>query len=151
MELFKTTYLKNEYKEFTKDLLPKILQCGYFNKLNCQWHSKFDISCIHCKTIKCENCFKFNISKNILLKASDEETVDYLINFISDFLNLSNESIQTYFPSIKVVEVVEKEKVYFRTRVKSEKNRSQVVRCQLPTGLKKGTFQNGRWKRRFFY
>ena len=149
MELFKTAYLKNKYKKFTEKLLPTVLECGYCDKSHCQLHGRFDISCIHCKKIKCNNCFKFNISKDILLKAGDEETVDYLINFISDFLNLSNESIQKYFPNIKIVR---KEKIHFKkSYVKSQKNRSQVVSCQIPAGTRAGTFQNGKWKRRFFY
>ena len=103
MELFKSAYLKSEYKEFNEKLLPAVLECGYCNKSHCQWHAKFDISCVHCRKIKCSNCFKFNISKDILLKASNKETVDYLINFISDFLNLNDETIKQYFPHVTIV------------------------------------------------
>ena len=54
----------------------------------------------------------------------------------------------TYFPDIKVEK---REVVHYGQRVKSEKNRSQVVNCKVPTHLRQGTYQNGRWKRRFYY
>ena len=91
---------------------------------------------------------KVNISKDILLGSASVETVDYLYNYISDFLNLSDESIKSYFPEIKVEKV---EKSYHKKKVKSEKNRTQTVNVKLPSYVRSGTFQNGRWKRRFFY
>ena len=148
MELFKSVELKNEFKELTETLLPKIMECSYCNKLSCMYHSKFDVTCIHCKKIKCINCFKFNISKNILLDASSEETKDYLVNYIRDFLNIRETSIEHFFPEIKIVK---KEKIKFKKKVKSEKNRSQIVNQHLPAGLREGTFRNGRWERRFYY
>ena len=41
MELFKTSILKNEYKEFSEKLLPSVLECNYCNVISCEWHSKF--------------------------------------------------------------------------------------------------------------
>ena len=35
---------------------------------------------------------------NVLLKSATEQTIDYLFNYISDFLNISNESIKKHFP-----------------------------------------------------
>ena len=90
----------------------------------------------------------FNISKDLLLTAASAKTVDFLYNFICDFLNLSDDSINVYFPDIKVEK---REVVHYRQRVKSEKNRSQVVNCKVPSDLRQGTNQNGRWKRRFYY
>ena len=148
MELFKTSILKNEYKEFSEKLLPSVLECNYCNIVSCKWHSKFTGTCIHCRKRHCKNCHSFNISKYILLASASAETVDFLYNFICDFLNLSDQSIMTYFPDIKVEK---REVVHYIQRVKSEKNRSQVVNCKVPTHLRQGTYQNGRWKRRFYY
>ena len=148
MELFKTNILKNEYKEFSIKLLPSVLECNYCNVISCEWHSKFTGTCIHCRKRHCKNCRSFNISKDILLAFASAETVDFLFNFICDFLNLSDQSIMTYFPDIKVEK---REVVHYRQRVKSEKNRSQVVNCKVPTHLRQGRYQNGRWKRRFYY
>ena len=69
MELFKTSLLKKEYKEFSEKLLPNILQCNYCNITKCQWHSKFDGSCVHCRQRQCKQRKSFNISKDILLKS----------------------------------------------------------------------------------
>ena len=78
MELFKTKELKNEFEEMKK-LLPFVIECDYCQKENCIYHSRFTVSCILCRNAKCNNCFKFNVSKSILLKSSNNETIDYLI------------------------------------------------------------------------
>ena len=148
MELFKTKELQKEFDEFTKDILRNVLSCNLCQKLSCMWHPKFDVSCLHCRKEQCKNCKKFNISKDILLGSASVETVDYLYNFISDFLNISDDSIKTFFPEIKVEKV---EKSYHKKKVKSEKNRTQTVYVKLPSHVKSGCFQHGRWKRRFFY
>ena len=148
MELFKTSAVKNEYKEFSTKLLPESLECNYCNVTSCEWHSKFVGTCVHCRKKHCKKCSSFNISKVILLTSASAETVDYLFNFICDFLNLSDLSIKTYFPDIKIEK---KEQANYSTRVKSEKNRSQVVKCEMPSHLRQGQYQNGRWKRRFYY
>ena len=148
MELFKSPILKKEYEEFSNELLPAVLNCNYCNVMHCLWHSKFVGTCVHCRQRPCKNCRKFNVSEDILLNTASEETVDYLYNFICDFLNLSDESIKSYFPDIKVEK---REVVNYRKRVKSEKNRTQVVNCKLPSHLRQGTYQNGRWKRKFYY
>ena len=103
---------------------------------------------MHCRQRHCKKCRSFNISKDILLASASAETVDFLYNFIYDFLNVSETSIKSYFPDIKIEK---KEVVHYRQRVKSEKNRTQVVNCKMPTHLRSGTYQNGRWKRRFYY
>ena len=58
-------------------------------------------------------------SKDILLDGGNEQTRDYLINFICDFLNLSSESIKQYFPNVTIVK---KEKQHFKkSYIKSKK------------------------------
>ena len=148
MELFKTTELKNEYKEFVTKLLPDVLNCNFCNISCCEWHSKFVGTCIHCKKIHCKKCRSFNISKDILLTSTSAETVDYIYNYICNFLNLSDLSIKTFFPDRKIGKI---EKINYRTRVKSKKNRSQIVKCENPSHLKNGQYQFGRWKRRFYF
>ena len=149
MELFKTKQLQQEYKEFSEKIMPSVLKCNYCNVSHCIIHGKFDISCIHCRKIKCEKCFKFNISMNVLLKSATEQTIDYLFNYISDFLNISNESIKKHFPTINIIK---KEKTSFKkSYVKSQKNQCKVVSVRITEATKSTTYQNGRWKRKFFY
>ena len=126
MEVFKTQEMKNEFEELKK-LLPLVIECNYCRKKKCRYHSKFDISCILCKNAKCKNCFKFDISKNILMKSSSI-TVDFITNFISDFFNLSDLTLKEFFPEIKIEK---REIVNYTTRVKSKKNRSQVVKSEI--------------------
>ena len=57
----------------------------------------YDVEKNSAKTVK-----KFNISKDILLHSASAETVDYIYNFICDFLNISDESLNSNFPEIKV-------------------------------------------------
>ena len=147
MELFKTKELKNEFEEMKK-LLPNAIECNYCQKEKCIYHSRFVVSCTLCRNARCNNCFKFNISKSILLKSSSNETINYLTNFISDFFNLSDLTIQNFFPEIKIEK---RQVVNYKTCVKSEKNRSQTVNVELPSHLKKVQYQNGKFKRKVFY
>ena len=77
-----TKQLQQEYKEFSEKIMPSVLKCNYCNVSHCIIHGKFDISCIHCRKIKCEKCFKFNISMNVLLKSATEQTIIYLITYL---------------------------------------------------------------------
>ena len=147
MELFKSKELKNEFEEMKK-LLPTVIECNYCQKETCIYHSKFIISCTLCRNAKCKNCFKFNITKNVLLKNSSEEAKIYIEDFICDFCNISNESFQYFFPEIKIEK---KDKVYYTTKVKSEKNRTQVVKSELPSNLRIKQYQHGKFKRKVFY
>ena len=148
MELFKTAELKNEYKEFLTKLLPDVLNCNFCNITCCEWHSKSIGTCIHCRKRHCKKCHSFNISKDILLASATPITVDYICNYICDFLNLSDLSIKTFFPDIKVEKIG---KINYRTCVKSEKNRSQILKCEIPSHLKNGQYQFRNYKRRFYY
>ena len=147
MELFKSKALKNEFEEMKK-LLPSIIECNYCEKKTCLYHSKFIVSCTLCKNARCKNCFTFNISKSILLKSSSDETKTYLENFICDFLNISTESFQHFFSEIKIEK---RQKISYTTRVKSEENRAQVVKSELPSNLRVKQYQNGKFKRKVFY
>ena len=126
MELFKTDTLKNEYKEFVSKLLPDVLECNFCNVTCCEWHSKFVGTCIHCRKRHCKKRRSFNISKDTLLTSASAETINYLYNYICDFLNLSDVSIKTFFPDIKIEKF---EKINYRTRVKSEKK--QITSCKV--------------------
>ena len=150
MELFKSEVLKKEYKEFTNELLPKVLECSYCNVMPCKHHSKFKMQCSLCRKAMYRNCRSFNLSRDILLGGANQETRNYLNNDIVDFLDLSDESLKHYFPDIKL-ETIRREKPQFKKRVKSKKNRSQLVNQVLPSQICSGHFQHGRFKRKFYY
>ena len=48
MELFKTEFLRKEYKEFSDKLLPAVLECGFCNISSCKHHVKTDMFCTLC-------------------------------------------------------------------------------------------------------
>ena len=151
MELFKTEALRKEYRELVNEILPKVLECLYCNISSCKYHKKLDATCNLCRQARCRACYSFNISRQILLDGSNEETKNYLNCFIVDFLNLSDESIKNFFPEIKV-EFLKRDKINFKkSYVKSQKNRSQVINQTLPSDVRTTTFQHGRFKRKVFY
>ena len=147
MELFKSKELKNEFEEMKK-LLPSIIDCNYCQKEKCIYHSRFIVSCTLCRNEKCKSCFKFNISKSILFKNSSKETNTYLTNFISDFFNINTLSLQHFFPEVKIEK---KQTVQYTKRVKSEKNRAQIVKSELPSNVRSTQFQHGKFKHKVYY
>ena len=75
---------------------------------------------------QCQPCIIFNIAKQTLLENLDCEGRKYLENFIKDFLNLSNKTLQESFGVTKVT--LPRAQTYnVKSYHKSEKCRSQVV------------------------
>ena len=70
--------------------LIKILECGYCQKIACEFHTKFLFSCKFCRDTFCKNFHKFDEAK----QKADEIGKDYIENFIRDFLNTSAETIK---------------------------------------------------------
>ena len=98
MEIFKTDILKREFERFQREDFIKILQCGYCQKTVCQsFHKKCLISCKFCRERFCKNCHKFDTTKEILLKGVDEIGKDYIENFIKDFLNISDRTLEANY------------------------------------------------------
>ena len=91
MEIFKTNVLKKEFQKIQKENLIQILECGYCQKTACgSWHNKFIASCKYCRETFCKACHSFNTAKNTLLENADLIAKDYIENFITDFLCISN-------------------------------------------------------------
>ena len=50
MEIFKTDYLKKEFKKFQKEDLVAVLSCRYCQKTCCKWkYNKFLAGCKYCR------------------------------------------------------------------------------------------------------
>ena len=96
VDLFQSTVLKNEYKEFTDKIMPNVLLCGLCNLTCCKWHNKFTVECNPCREARCSNCLCFNVSLNFLLNNVNDQGKKYMHNFMHDFLKLSGESMQHY-------------------------------------------------------
>ena len=68
-------------------------------KITCKWfHNKFDPSCKNCRQIFCKDCKDFMVSFKMFLKNTDKIDNQYLKYFVSDFLNISNQTLENYFP-----------------------------------------------------
>ena len=126
MEIFRSNIVEKEFKRFEEQDLIKILECGYCQKIACEFHTKFLFSCKFCRETFCKNCHKFDVAKDVFLQKADEIGKDYIENFIRDFLNISAETIKlNYKVQIESVPVEKTFKV--KSYNKSEKNRIQVI------------------------
>ena len=123
-------YLKKNLKNFKKENLIQILECGYCQKTACgSWHKKFLASCKYCREKFCKTCHNFNVAKNTLLKNTDLIAKDYIKNFIKDFLCISNETLKQ--ENFEVTKRVPIDKLHtVKSYSKTEKNRSQVIKNQ---------------------
>ena len=87
---------------------------------------KFFLGCDRCRKAWCQPYIIFNIPKQTLLENLDCEGRKYLENFIKNFLNLSNKTLQESFGVTKVT--LPRTQTYnVKSFHKSEKCRSQVV------------------------
>ena len=98
MEIFETNILKKQFQKFQKEDLIEILKCGYCQKTACEsFHKKFLASCKFCRENFCKSCQSFNITKENLLSYTDEIGKEYIENFIKDFINLSDQTIESTY------------------------------------------------------
>ena len=127
MEIFKTDILKREFGRFQKEDLIEILWCGYCQKTVCQsFHKNFLISCKFCRETFCKKYHKFGTTKEILLKGVDEIGKDYIENFIKDFLNIRDRTLEANY-KVEIERVPIEKNFKVKSYTKSNKNRSQVI------------------------
>ena len=127
MEIFKTDILKREFERFQKEDLIEILQCGYCQKTACQsFHKKFLVSCKFCRKNFGKKCHKFYTTKEIILKEVDEIGKNYIENFIKDFLNISDQTLEANY-KVEIERVPIEKNFKVKSYAKSNKNRSQVI------------------------
>ena len=127
MELFKTDLLNREYNRFQNEVLIDVLECGLCQSFSCgESHEKFFLGCDRCWKVHCQPCIIFNNAKQTLLENLDCEGRKYLENFIKDFWNLSNKTLQESFGVTKVT--LPRARTYnLKSYHKNEKCRSHVV------------------------
>ena len=127
MEIFETDILKKEFEKFQKRDLIEILKCRYCQKTACEsFHKKFLASCKFCRENFCKSCQSFNITKENLLSYTDEIGKEYIENFIKDFINLSDRTIESTY-KLNIIRKPIQKKFLVKSYIKSSKNRSQVI------------------------
>ena len=127
MEIFKTDILKKEFQKFQKEDLIEMLKCGYCQKTACEsFHKNFLASYKFCRENFCKSCQSFNITKENLLSYTDEIGKEYIENFIKDFINLSDQTIESNY-KVKIIRKPVQKNFQIKSYIKSIKNRSQVI------------------------
>ena len=131
MEIFETDILRKEFEKFQKEDLIEILKCGYCQKTACEsFHKKFLASCKFCRENFCKSCQSFNITKENLLSYTDEIGKEYIENFIKDFINLSDRTIESTC-KLNIIRKPIQKKILVKSYRKNSKNRSQVINQRL--------------------
>ena len=98
MEFFKTDVLRKQFKQFQKEVLTGVLNCGLCQKTTCKdFHREFLVSCKFNREKQCKASKKFNIAKDVLFKCLGDSAKEYVNNFIRDFISLSPESLQEHY------------------------------------------------------
>ena len=127
MEIFKTDILKKEFQRFQKEELLEILKCDHCQKVACDsFHKKFLVYCKFCREIFCKSCQKFKIAKENLLSNVDEIGKEYIEKIIKDFLNVSDQTIQSNY-KVNIERTPIQKKFKAKSYVKSNKSRAQVI------------------------
>ena len=103
--------LKKEYQLLYKNILPSLNNRGNCNNFKYDYCLKFSVNCSSCIRDKCQNCFEFNRSKDILINSTDVQISNYVSNFLTDYFNASELSNQFFKMNI-TEEVKEKDPLY---------------------------------------
>ena len=72
MEIFKSDFLRKEFKELVEKILPQLNECG------------------SCGFFRCKICKKFLVSKKLLLTSGDETSGNYIANFLTVYFYISD-------------------------------------------------------------
>lgn len=118
---------KKEFERFEKEILFNVLDCNLCQKSSCQYHHRFLFNCSQCRKEWCKPCKIFNCAKQTLLQNFDKDGKAYVENFISDFLNLSDESFLKFYNKTRPISIPTPKTFDVKSCHKSDKNRSQVV------------------------
>ena len=128
MNYFKT-YFK-EFQNFAKKVLATVLECGLCKKYSCKWHKQFLLTCKQCRERRCLPCVTFKSAVETQIKILDCDGKMYVQNFVVDFPQISNETLNNLFKiETKLSESRTKPRTFdVKIYYKSKKNRSQVVK-----------------------
>ena len=98
--------LKREYRIMVKTILPSLNDCGYCGKIKYIFSSKFRLDCSSCLS-KCQNCFEFNKSKDILINCGNHQISNYVKNLLIDYFNASD--LTNYFLNMNITNEIKKQ------------------------------------------
>ena len=137
------TELKKEYQILHRNILPSLNKCGNCNKIKCNYSLNFSVNCWSCIRDKCQNCFEFNRSKDILINTTDAQISNYVSNFLSDYFNV-RELLNQFFKTNITEEVKEKDPHIFTVgRLKkffAIKKKKQIAKFYINLKVKNANF-----------
>ena len=109
------------------------------------------LTCSQCREKRCLSCVTFKSAVKTLVKTLDSDVRKYVQNFVVDFLQISDETLNNLFKiETKLSKSRTKPKTFdVKVYHKSEKNRSQVVMKTLDD-CKKIQYISKRRKRTFY-
>ena len=87
------------------------------------------LTCSQCREVRCLSCVTFKSAVKTLVKTLDSDGRKYVQNFVVDFLQISNETLNNLFKiETKLSKSRTKPKTFdVKVYHKSEKNKNQVV------------------------
>ena len=90
------------------------------------FHKKVLAGCKFCMENFCKSYQSFNITKENLLSYTDEIGKEHIENFIKDFIDLSDQTIESNY-KVKIIRKPVQKNFQIKSYMKSIKNRSQVI------------------------
>ena len=99
-------------------------------KIFIKWHKQFLLTCSQCRKVRCFPCVIFKSAVETLVKTLDSDGKKYVQNFVVDFLQISDETLNNLFKiETKLIESRTKPKIFdVKVYSKGKKNRNQVVK-----------------------
>ena len=88
--------LIEEYRLSINEILPKLNECNFCDKLKCRYYKIYSVNCNVCREVRCFNCTRFNKPKDILINSNNNIISDYVKNILYDFFPISDFSISFY-------------------------------------------------------
>ena len=89
--------LKKELRNFLDRILPAISESRLCEKYSCKWQKCYLLTCSQCRDIQCSSRVMFNSAIEILMKSLDNDGKNYFKNFVTDFLGISDVSLNDFF------------------------------------------------------
>ena len=122
--------LKKKFQNFREKVLPKVLECGLCEKYSRKWHKQFLLICSQCREVRFSPCVTLESEAETLIKTLERDGREYVQNFIVDFLQIRDETLNNLFKIETILSESGTKLTAFDVKVyyKSEENRSQVVK-----------------------
>ena len=87
--------LEKEYQFLLKEIIPKLNDCGYCGVLKERYCLNFLVNCGMCVMDRCQNCYQFDRTKDLLINNSNKDIHNYVKKLLIDYFRISD--LTNYF------------------------------------------------------